>query len=511
MLKETKTNQKACPTESSGLIRPPVVVVMGHVDHGKSTLLDYIRKSNIVKNEAGGITQHISAYEVVVKDENDNDRLITFLDTPGHEAFSKMRARGAQAADIAILVVSAEDSVKAQTLEAYKTIIENKIPYIVAINKIDKPNANIEKTKMDLSEKEIYLEGMGGDIPFVLISAKIGTGVKELLDMIILVADLHELKGNPELNASGVIIEAKRDPKRGVSATCVIKDGTLRAGMFVATGEAIVNTRILENFLGKPIKEGTFSSPIRLSGFESMPEVGNIFQSFNTKKEAEIYISELKEKNRNNKIIEELTTTSGKIIPIIIKTDVSGSIEAIEKEMMELNTKDITFKIIGKGVGAINESDLKMGNVNKESIIVGFNTKMDSGAIDLNEALKVKIETFDIIYKLIDWLKVLVEERRPRQETIEVIGAMKILKIFGGTKGKHVVGGKVTTGRIAQGSIVRIVRRDFEIGNGKIVELQVNKLKSKEVFEGSDCGIQVETKIDIAPGDVLEAFQVTIK
>ncbi len=502
MQKETKTNEK---------VRPPVVVVMGHVDHGKSTLLDYIRKSNIVENEAGGITQHISAYEVVIKDDKGGDRLVTFLDTPGHEAFSKMRARGAGAADIAILVVSAEDSVKAQTLEAYKTIIENKIPYIVAINKIDKPNANIEKTKMDLSEKEIYLEGMGGDIPFILISAKIGTGVKDLLDMIILVSDLHELKGNSELNATGVIIEAKRDPRRGISATCVIKDGTLRAGMFVACGEAIVNTRILENFIGKPIKEATFSSPIRLSGFESMPEVGSIFQSFNTKKEAENYISKNVTAPTSGGVGVPTENVGSKIIPILIKTDVSGSIEAIEKEMMKLNTKDISFKIIGKGVGAINESDLKMGNVNKESIIVGFNTKLDSGAIDLNETLKVRVEIFDIIYKLIDWLKILVEERRPRLETIEVIGSLKVLKIFGGTKGKHVVGGKVTTGRIAQGSILRIVRRDFEIGNGKIVELQVNKLKSKEVFEGSDCGIQVETKIDIAPGDVLEAFQVTIK
>lgn len=502
MSEKTKTNEK---------VRPPVVVVMGHVDHGKSTLLDYIRKSNIVESEAGGITQYISAYEVIAKDDKGENRLITFLDTPGHEAFSKMRARGAQAADIAILVVSAEDGVKAQTLEAYKTIMENEIPYIVAINKIDKLNANIEKTKMDLSEKEIYLEGMGGDIPFVLISAKDGTGIKDLLDMIILVSDLHEFIGNPELNATGVIIEAKREPKRGISATCVIKDGTLRAGMFVATGEAIVNTRILENFLGKPIKEATFSSPIRLSGFESMPEVGNVFQSFNTKKEAENYIKS----NIMTPTFEEVGVSTvnigSKIIPIIIKTDVAGSIEAIEKEMMKLNTGEISFKIISKGVGAINESDLKMGSVNKESIIIGFNTKMDSGTRDLNEALKVRVEIFDIIYKLIDWLKELVEVRRPRLKTIEVIGSMKVLKTFSSTKGKHVVGGKVTTGRIAQGSIIRIIRRDFEIGTGKIVELQVNKFKSKEVLEGSDCGIQVETKIDIAPGDVLEAFEISIK
>lgn len=491
-------------------VRPPVVVVMGHVDHGKSTLLDYIRKSNTVLGEAGGITQHISAYEVTTKDENNKNRLITFLDTPGHEAFSKMRARGAATADIAILVVSAEDSVKAQTLEAYNTIIESGTPYIVAINKIDRPNANIEKTKMDLVEKGIYLEGMGGDIPFVLISAKVGTGIDELLNMIILVADLNEYKGNPQLNATGVVIEAKREPKRGISATCIIKNGTIKSGMFVACGEAIVTTRILENFLGKSINEATFSSPIKLIGFESMPEVGNNFESFKTKKEAENYIKKIKSENLKNRNIDKKTNFGGKIIPIIIKTDVSGTIEAIEKEISKLETNEISFKIISKGVGAINESDLKMGNVNKESIIVGFNTNLDSGARDLNETLKVKVETFNIIYKLIDWLKELMEERRPRVEKLEIIGSLKVLKTFGSTKDKHVVGGKVITGKITLGSKIRIIRRDFEIGNGKIVELQANKIKSKEVQEGNDCGLQVETKIDIAQGDVLEAFEIKI-
>jgi len=502
-MKDTiKTNEK---------IRPPVVVIMGHVDHGKSTLLDYIRKSNIVDSETGGITQHISAYEVKTKDDKNQDRLITFLDTPGHEAFSKMRTRGAQTADIAILVISAEDSIKAQTLEAYNTIIENKVPYIVAINKIDKPNANIEKTKMDLVEKGIYLEGLGGDIPYVPISAKNGTGIKDLLDMIILVSDLEGFTGDPQKNATGVIIEAKRDGKRGIGATCVIKDGTLKSGMFVACGEAIVTTRMFENFLGKPIKEATFSSPIRLSGFESMPEVGNIFQSFNTKKEAEIYINKIKNDNLENKTSEKQIFSSGKIIPIIIKTDVMGSIEAIEKEISKLNTDEISFKIISKGVGAINESDLKMGAINKDTIVVGFNTNVDNGTKDLNETLKVKVEVFNIIYKLIDWLKEIIEIRRPRLETLEVIGSLKILKTFGSTKGKHVVGGKVTVGRITQGSNIRIIRRDFEIGTGKIVELQINKLKAKEILEGSDCGLQVETKIDIAPGDVLEAYEITIK
>jgi len=492
-------------------VRPPVVVVMGHVDHGKSTLLDYVRKSNIVDGEAGGITQSISAYEVNHKSETGLNRSITFLDTPGHEAFSKMRARGAEAADIAILVVSAEDSVKAQTIEAYNTIIESKIPYIVAINKIDRPNANIEKTKMDLVEKGIYLEGMGGDIPFVPISAKVGTGVGELLDMIILVSDMQAYTGDRNINASGIIIEANREPKRGISASCIIKNGTLKSGMFVVAGSALVTTRIMENFLGKPIKEATFSSPILLVGFESMPLVGSTFESFTTKKEAEIYMNIAKSEAFDNKIQKKNAPQIGKVIPIIIKTDVVGSMEALEKEISKLNNEEISYKIISFGVGAINESDLKMANANKETIVVGFNTKLDNGARDLNETLKINVEVFDIIYKLTDWLKILIEERRPKIETVEVTGSLKVLKTFGGTKERQVVGGKVIQGRIVNGGKVRIMRRDFEIGVGKIIELQHNKIKAKEVLEESECGVQVETKTGISPGDVLEAFIVTIK
>lgn len=491
--------------------RPPVVVVMGHVDHGKSTLLDYIRKTKIADGEAGGITQHISAYEVLTKDENKQDRLITFLDTPGHEAFTKMRCRGAQAADIAILVVSAEDGAKAQTMEAYNTIIENEIPYIVAINKIDRPNANIDRTKMDLVEKGIYLEGLGGNIPFALISAKEGTGINELMELILLLADMENLEGDASLNARGVIIEAKRDPKRGISATCIIKNGTIRAGMFVACGESLVNTRMLENFLGKPIKEATFSSPVHLVGFESMPEVGNMFESFETKKEAEAYIKIVKEENLENKTPNCQRDQNIKTIPIIIKTDVVGTIDAIEKEIEKLNKEEIIFKIISKGVGAINESDLRMGSINKDSIIVGFNAKLDNTARDLNESLKVNVETFDIIYKLIDWLRDLIEERRPRQEVKEVIGSLKILKTFGTTKDRHVIGGKVLNGKISLHSSVKIMRRDFEIGIGKITELQTNKIKAKDVYEGDECGIQIETRVDVSTGDVLEAFELVIK
>ncbi len=489
--------------------RSPVVVIMGHVDHGKSTLLDYIRKTNIVAGEAGGITQHISAYEVTHKDENGENRKITFLDTPGHEAFSKMRTRGANTADIAILVVSAEDGVKAQTQEAWNTIIESKIPYIVAINKIDRPNANIDKTKMDLVEKGIYLEGLGGDIPFVPISAKVGTGIDELLDMILLVADLTVFTGTKNKLAEGVIIESHRDPKRGISATGIIKDGTVMNGMFVVSGTAMVATRIMENFLGKKVKELSFSSPICLVGFDSVPEVGNSFRTFDNKKDAEKYIKEVKENQNNDSAMFE--TKAGKVIPIIIKTDVSGTIEALQKEIEKMNTDEIAYRIISKGVGNIGESDLKSAGIDAECVIVGFNVKLESNAMDLNESLHVNVQTFDIIYKLTDYLKELLEDRRPRHETLDVVGTIKILKTFSTTKNLRVVGGRVTSGRVADSSTVRIMRNEEEIGRGKIVGLQQSKIKAKEVLEGMECGISVESKVEIQGGDILEAFNIVIK
>jgi translation initiation factor IF-2 len=496
-------------TQFNNIVRPPVVVIMGHVDHGKSTLLDYIRKTNIVDKEAGGITQHISAYEVMHKDESGLDRKITFLDTPGHEAFSKMRARGASTADIAILVVSAEDSVKAQTVEAWNTIVESKVPYIVAINKIDKPNANIEKTKMDLLEKGIYLEGLGGDVPFVPISAKAGTGIDELLSMVLLVADLNSFTGNPKVNATGVIIEAHRDPKRGISATGVIKDGTIKSGMYVVAGSSITTTRIMENFLGKPAKEMTFSSPIRFVGFDEVPPVGGTFTAYDSKKEAEA--AALVNKSENKKSTGVDGNFEGKTIPIIIKTDVSGTIEALEKEIEKINTPEISFRIVNAGVGAIGEADLKAASIDSECIILGFNVKLEANARDLNESLHVNVQIFDIIYKLIDYIKEILEERRPRQEVTEVSGSAKVLKIFNGTKDKQIVGGKIISGKVTVGNTVRIMRRDFEIGRGKIVGLEQSKIKASFVEEGNECGILVETKVDIATGDVLESFTITVK
>ena len=327
--------------------------------------------------------------------------------------------------------------------------------------------------------------------------------------MILLVADMAILSGDRALNASGVVIEAHREPKRGISASCIIKNGTLQTGMFVACGKAIVTTRMMENFLGQPIKEAHFSSPIRLTGFEYMPAIGSTFHSFMSKKEAEEYVQNISDSDTRDQK-EHTTPESGKVIPLIIKTDVMGTAEALTKEIGKLATKEISFKIVTCGAGAIHEGDIKMAHINKDSIIVGFNTKIDSEARNLNETMHVEIEVFDIIYKLIEWLENVLIERKPKQEKMEVTGSLKVLKTFGSTKDRQVVGGKVFTGKVADSGIVRIMRRDFEIGTGKIVGLQLNKLKTKEVEEGTDCGIQIESKIEIAPGDVLEAFLISI-
>lgn len=490
--------------------RPPVVVIMGHIDHGKSTLLDYIRKSNIVGGEAGGITQHLSAYEVEHPNENKEIKKITFLDTPGHEAFSSMRERGTGVADLAVLVVSAEDSVKAQTIEAWKTIQEAKIPYVVAINKIDKPGANVEKVKNDLTEKGIYLEGFGGDVPFVEISAKTGQNVDQLLSMILLVAELAELQADNSLPATGEIIESNLDKNRGVSATLIIKNGSLKKGMFIVAGSALASTRIMENFLGKTIDSASFSSPVRIVGFDNVPPAGSGFITFDNKKDAEQYIlNNKKGPDTQKRGLSE--NTDAKMIPLILKTDALGTNEALEKEILKLNTIEVGFKIISKGIGSIGESDIKTASGSTESIIVGFNVKVDRNALDINEKEKVNIQTFDIIYKAIDWLKEELEKQRPRKEVYEVTGKAKILKIFNKTKERQVVGAKVVEGTISLDNVVRILRRDFELGKAKLVELQQSKIKTKTINEGLEFGMQIESKVDLAIGDTIEAYTIIYK
>ncbi|MBP7805048.1 MAG: translation initiation factor IF-2 [Candidatus Pacebacteria bacterium] len=498
-------------SSSEKTVRPPVVVVMGHIDHGKSTLLDYIRKTSVVDGEAGGITQHLSAYEVHHKDEAGKDRTITFLDTPGHEAFKGMRNRGAQAADIAILVVSAEDSVKAQTLEAFKTIQECNLPFVVAINKIDKPNANPEKVKMDLAEKGIYVEGFGGDVPYAQISAKAGTGIDTLLETILLVADMNELSGNPALPAEGIVIESHRDARRGITATLIVRDGTLKKGMFIACGKAVAGTRIMEDFHLKPIDKATLSQPVGIVGWSEIPPVGEIFTTHATKVEAEKVANEPKATASTNR--KNLGGKEGeqKRIPIIVRTDTAGTADAVVSEIEKLALPSIGWKILVAEVGTIGENDIRMASVDPETIIVGFNAKLDARARDLNEQIGVQVQTFDIIYKLSEYLAEIIEQRRPRVETLIVSGVLKCQKFFSKTKDRQVVGGTVQSGEINVGNEVRILRRENEIGRGTIVGLEQNRAKTKTVTEGNACGALIECRLEISAGDMIEAIKKVIE
>ena len=490
--------------------RPPVVVIMGHIDHGKSTLLDYIRKSNIVDSETGGITQRISAYEVLHKNEEGLEEKITFIDTPGHEAFSKMRERGAQLADIAILIVSAEDGVKPQTIEAWKTIVESGLPAIVAINKIDKPGANVEKTKTELAEKEIYLENYGGTVPFVEISAKAGTGVDSLLSLILILAEMEAFTGDSSTGATGFVLEANLDPKRGIEATLLIKNGHIQNGMTVVVENSICSTRIMESFLGKMIKEATFSSPIRIVGFSKMPRVGAEFKTFVKKSDAEEYAKNWKEDiSSSSKNPRE--HTEKKIIPIMLKADVAGSLEAIEKEIAKIENDSAEFKVIAKGVGAITLSDIKSLATGEDMLVIGFNVKTDRSAVEEAEKRGIVISPFQIIYKMTEWLEEQMEHLRPKIETVEVTGRIKIIRAFSRTKERQILGGKVIEGEINLNSIVKIIRRDFEIGRGKIVNLEKGKVKTSVVEEGLEFGMMIESKIEIVSGDTLESFSIIQK
>ena len=479
--------------------RPPVIAVMGHIDHGKSTLLDYIRKSNVVASESGGITQHISAYEVFHKTETGEKR-ITFLDTPGHEAFSKLRSRGAQIADIAVLVVSAEEGVKLQTKEAYETIKEAKIPFIVAINKIDKPSADIERTKMNLAESEIYLEGFGGAVPYTLISAKTGLGIPELLDMMFLVAELEGFKGDSSIPAEGIVLENNLDPQKGIAATLVIKNGTLASGMYIASHNAIAPVRIMENFKGEKIEKASFSSPVRIIGWDNLPPVGATFKAFSSKNEAQ----KCAENYEAEEKIEKPENEDARfVIPVIIEADTTGSLEAIVSKLELLSNERAKFKIIHAGIGIISEMDIKRAVAHPNAIVFGFNTKVNPLAKELSLRATIPLEMFTVIYTLLERAEEILKLKTPKIEVEELIGSLKVLKIFSVEKNRQVIGGRVETGTVKSGKDMKIIRRGAEIGTGAIRELQKLKNKVSEANEGEECGLLVESKIEIAPGDLI--------
>ncbi len=486
------------------ITRPPIVVVMGHIDHGKSKLLDYIRNANIVDGEAGGITQHIGAYEAEIKckDSSRETRKITFLDTPGHEAFSQMRLRGAKIADAAILVIAADEGIKPQTTEAYEAIKEAKIPFIIALNKIDKPNADPDRIKNQLSEKEIFVEGYGGNIPAINISAKTGEGVDELLDILLLMMEMETLEANPEANASGIVIESKMSPKRGISATLIIQDGIMKKGMYVVAEGAIAPVRIFEDFKKTSLEEATFSSPIKIVGFDKVPPVGAKFQTYNTKKEAEIALAKIAPTQKP----KEKNGTNGKenTLYLIIKTDVTGSLEALEKEISKIPTGDIDIIILKEGVGNINEDDARMASSAKNSAIIGFNVEIGSAAKELAERFNIALFVSNIIYKISEWLEEEIEKRTKKEHSEEITGSAEILKIFSKAKNKQLIGGRVVSVKIIEGKKVRIKRDDSVLGEGKITELHHNKARVKEVSEGAEFGAMIECKTEIAKGDLIE-------
>jgi translation initiation factor IF-2 len=488
---------------------------MGHIDHGKSTLLDYIRKTNVVDGEAGGITQRISAYEVVHKTKDGKQERITFIDTPGHAAFSGMRERGATTADVCVLVVSSEDGVKPQTVEAYKQIKAAGVQFVVAITKIDKPTANVERAKISLAENEIYLEGYGGDISYVGISAKTGEGIDDLLDLILLTAEVSDLKGDRSALASGSIIEAHRDPKKGINATLIIKDGSIKSGQFVACGSAYCPTRMLEDFAGKKITEASFSSPVRVIGWNEAPQVGGQFVTIESKRDLEDHLEAVKEAKGRPAMgpapKKAPEAADKKSLPLIIKADVLGSVEAIEKELAKVGNDRIAAKVIYASIGDITESDIKNAGGSGETVVIGFNVKADNQAKAMMERLGIAHQSFDIIYKLVEWVEEQIKVRTPKIAAEEVLGKAKILKFFSATKDKQIVGGKVIDREICIGHTVKIVRRETTIGEGVIRELQQAKVKTGSVNEGFEFGAMIDAKIELAPGDVIEDFVIVEK
>jgi translation initiation factor IF-2 len=493
------------PSASATVKRAPIVVVMGHIDHGKSTLLDYIRQTNVVAKEAGGITQHLSAYVVTHTTSEGARESITFLDTPGHEAFQKMRLRGADVADIAILVVSAEDGVKPQTLEALASIKKAGIPFIVAINKIDKPGADIPRTQASLIEHEIYIEGMGGDIPWCGMSAKTGQGIPELLDLVILAADMAELSATPSTPATGVVIEGRLDPKRGNTATLLIKNGTLKGGHFVVSGTAMAPIRIMEDFQGKAIKEAGPATPVGIIGFTEIPAAGSTFVMVKSKKDAEESVAQARAR-AERKATQRFDLPT---IPVLIKADVLGTIDAIEHELAKFESDRIAVRVIDAAVGPITANDVQNVSATKEAIIVGFNVPVERQARDLAERLGVEIDTFSIIYELSEWLDNALKHRTPSVEEERPTGRIKLLKHFSSQKYIHVLGGRLEEGVVKARQRVRILRRDIEIGKGTIKNLQQQKSDVQQITEG-EFGMQLETRAEIAPGDVLIPFDTVV-
>jgi translation initiation factor IF-2 len=486
--------------------RPPVVTILGHVDHGKTTLLDTIRKTSVVEKEAGGITQHISAYQVKKKGE-----IITFVDTPGHEAFSAMRERGVSLADIAILVVAADDGVRPQTEEVINYLKEKKLPMVVAINKIDKPNANVQKVKQELADRGIVVEDWGGDVIAVEISAKQNIGIDELLDMILLVAEVEDLRADYKRLPLGVVIESRLDPQKGNIATVLVRTGTLKEGQDIVAGKVVGRVRRLEDFRGRSVKEAGPSMPVTVVGLSQLPNVNDVLQGVVDLKSAKAIQKDLGVGERNTKrfdsqsILRSIEDQNIKRLNIILKTDVQGSLEAIHQILGTIKSDEVGINYIKEGVGDITESDVKLGQ-NSGAVIFGFNSQPTTVAKRLAEMNNVEIKTYKVIYELIEDIKKRLEDLLPKEIVRTDLGKLKVLAIFKTGKGDMIVGGKVISGKMVNGENLEVIRDEKVLGRGKLANLQQNKINVNEVKQGLECGITFLGEVKIKEGDTLICF-----
>ncbi|GAB6157588.1 translation initiation factor IF-2 [Desulfotomaculum varum] len=497
--------------------RPPVVTIMGHVDHGKTSLLDAIRQTNVTAGEAGGITQHIGAYQV-----EHNGKKITFVDTPGHAAFTAMRARGAQITDIAILVVAADDGVMPQTVEAINHAKAANVPIIVAINKMDKPEANPDKVKQELTQHELVVEDWGGDVIAVPVSAKTGMGLDNLLEMILLVAEVHELKANPNRPARGTVVEAELDKGRGPVATVLVQNGTLHVGDTIVVGHAFGRVRAMVDDKGRRVKKAGPSMPVEILGLSDVPEAGDILVVVADEKLAR-EVAEKRQLRKREEILKATAKISlddlfkhiqeGQIkeLPIILKADVQGSIEALAQALEKLSTNEVKVNLIHSGVGAINESDIMLATASN-AIVIGFNVRPDANARKIAEAEKIDIHLYRVIYEVIDDVKKAMSGLLDPEYKEVIMGHVEVRKIFKASKIGTIAGCYVTEGKIVRDAGIRLIRDGIVIHEGKLDSLKRFKDDVKEVAQGYECGITIENFNDIQEGDIIEAYTVeTIK
>lgn len=476
--------------------RPPVVVVLGHIDHGKTSLLMAIREFNVLEKESGGITQHVGAYQI-----EHNQKKITFIDTPGHESFSAIRGRGSKLADIAVLVIDAGEGIKKQTKEAIALIKDAQLTTIVALNKMDKPGANPEMVKQQLSKEDILVESWGGQVPSVEISAKTGQGITDLLDMIQLVAEVEDLKAETGVLAEGTIVEAYLDPKKGPTTTVLVENGTLGRGDFIGTDSVVGKIKNLGDFLQKEIKEANPSDPVVIIGFENVPAVGEKFRAYSSYEEAK---ANLKQREIKRDAFE--FDPSKKYLNLVIKGDAQGSLEGIEEVLKILPQDNICIRVIRSEVGDITEQDVKMAKTS-EAVIIAFRVKKDKVAEISAENNKVKVYDFSIIYELAQKVRELMERKLTKEKERIDLGEIEVLAIFRTEKNRQIVGGNVIEGEVQKGALLEIFREEEKIGHGRIIELQSNKKDFDVIKKGKECGILYQGSERIKEGDTLVVFK----